>query len=393
MKYRRGGRSYRFLWVLVIPLAGVLSVFGWKSFVKLNSRTRTTVVDTGGTTQEPVSLSMRAMLVGDMDWSGKIDEKAMASREKEKYLFAQTDTLSRTNFDIWVGALDCNISAGESAGQTFCKPSYLKEMSKWIDAVSVAGSSVGADSEVFTTRSDLDKNSFNYFGSPEQSTRGICSAYAMPARYRIDDGTYKQSTLPIALCGVNFAVAGVSVDLRTEIDKYSKFMPVWAYNSSATKSQPGLQPNDIQRAVAHDLINSGVDVVVGAGGSNIQAAEVYNGHLILHSLGDFLKDKLSDSSTDTSRFGLGLGLVIEVPTDKNVFAWVDLAKGCQPFTDTCLDQAKKSKLERPDYAYKYSLCVVDTNGGRPKKAVGSDFDKVSHLLEWNSLDLKGLVQN
>lgn len=46
-------------------------------------------------------------------------------------------------------------------------------------------------------------------------------------------------------------------------------------------------PNDYQRRVAHDLIDSGVDLVIGHHPHVLQGVELYNGKIICYSLGNF----------------------------------------------------------------------------------------------------------
>lgn len=65
------------------------------------------------------------------------------------------------------------------------------------------------------------------------------------------------------------------------------------------------RPNRTQTDLAHWFIDQGVDAVVGAHPHWMQSVEVYNGHLIAYSLGNFIFDQ--DWSTET-RQGLVVGL-------------------------------------------------------------------------------------
>lgn len=51
-----------------------------------------------------------------------------------------------------------------------------------------------------------------------------------------------------------------------------------------------LQPSADQRAAAHDIIDAGFDLVVGAHPHVLQGIEIYRDHLIAYSLGDFISD-------------------------------------------------------------------------------------------------------
>jgi poly-gamma-glutamate synthesis protein (capsule biosynthesis protein) len=49
-------------------------------------------------------------------------------------------------------------------------------------------------------------------------------------------------------------------------------------------------PTDDQRRAARDLVDSGVDLVVGAHPHVLEPPEVYRGHLIAYSLGNVMSD-------------------------------------------------------------------------------------------------------
>jgi poly-gamma-glutamate capsule biosynthesis protein CapA/YwtB (metallophosphatase superfamily) len=51
-----------------------------------------------------------------------------------------------------------------------------------------------------------------------------------------------------------------------------------------------MQPSDDQRRAAHDLVDAGVDLVVGGHSHVLNPAEVYRGRLVAYSLGDLVAD-------------------------------------------------------------------------------------------------------
>lgn len=62
----------------------------------------------------------------------------------------------------------------------------------------------------------------------------------------------------------------------------------------------------VQRGFAHKLIDSGVDVVVGAHPHVVQGVEKYQGKLIVYSLGNFIFDQYFDEAVEES-IGLEMG--------------------------------------------------------------------------------------
>jgi hypothetical protein len=395
MRYSTHSRSYRFLWLLLVPIIVVALAYGWKvlspklGIIGKVADQKEPVI----TSIEPVSLSMRSLLVGNVYWNGTIDDAAQKSIDKEKYLFSQSDSLGRTNYDIWIGALGCGIS-GVGSDKNSCKSSYLKEVKKWFSAFALSSSKVEPESGDVTTKKDLAGASIGYFGnSSAASTENICSVFSMPARFKLKDDTYKTASLPLALCGVNYIDSTSTVNIKDTIKKYSDLMPVFAYNYSGPKQGGGVVESDIQRAVARDLINSGVDVVVGTNPSSVQSVETYNGKLIAYSLGDFLANKLADTTTELARFGLGLEVTVDAPIDNTTAGWVELSKTCQPFVDACLDQARAKGLKKPAYNYSYNMKAIDTNGGQPKKAEPVYFDKIARAIGWNTVELPGMIKN
>jgi Bacterial capsule synthesis protein PGA_cap len=395
MKYRSNSGSSIALKLLVLPVIVVAAAFAWKVLLpKIGSTGKVADQNTAITTSvEPTNLSMRALLFGNVAWNDTVDETAQKSIDKEKYVFERADSLGRTNYDIWLGSLGCGIS-GSVSGKTDCKPSYLKETKKWFSGLAMSNSRVSLDNAEYTSYKDLDTAGIGHFGSSTTATTdNICKVFAMPARYKLKDNTFKSASLPIALCAVNYIDSTVKVDIKSVLSKYSDLMPVFAYSHSGPKQGSGAQASDIQKAVARDLIDSGADVVVGSSPSNIQPVDTYNGKLIAYSLGDFMADKLADTTTELARFGLGLGVSIDAPTDKYTAGWVELVSTCKPFTESCLAEAKTKGLRKPNYKYSYNMAVVDTNGAQPKKADTRDFDKVAHAIGWNTLDLPGMVKN
>lgn len=74
--------------------------------------------------------------------------------------------------------------------------------------------------------------------------------------------------------------------------------------------------NPIQNEIniAHNLIDSGADIVIGNGPRNIQPLEIYKNKAIFYSLGDFITDQKNSSA----REGMGIGVIFN-ENKKNQF--------------------------------------------------------------------------
>lgn len=75
-----------------------------------------------------------------------------------------------------------------------------------------------------------------------------------------------------------------------------------------------LQPSAEQQTMAHNLIDAGVDIIIGAHPHVVEPLEIYKGKVIFYSLGNFIFDQ--DFSAETTR---GLVVRIEMGQDKISF--------------------------------------------------------------------------
>jgi poly-gamma-glutamate synthesis protein (capsule biosynthesis protein) len=85
--------------------------------------------------------------------------------------------------------------------------------------------------------------------------------------------------------------------------------------------------NTRQRQLAHALIDSGVDVIIGHHPHVVEEMEIYKNHPIFYSLGNFVFDQYFSVSTQQ---GLGIGLVIkEEGTQKSISTYVFPLQGAK----------------------------------------------------------------
>lgn len=66
------------------------------------------------------------------------------------------------------------------------------------------------------------------------------------------------------------------------------------------------EPSAAQREMAHSFVDAGADIVIGSHPHVIQPAEVYQGKMILYSLGNFLFDQIQPGTTEGLVVGMHL---------------------------------------------------------------------------------------
>jgi poly-gamma-glutamate synthesis protein (capsule biosynthesis protein) len=76
------------------------------------------------------------------------------------------------------------------------------------------------------------------------------------------------------------------------------------------------EPDNGEITLAHEFIDSGVDLVIGSHPHVVQTKEEYNGKIIYYSLGNFVFDQYFDPNT---REGLAVEVTID-PNDKSIIA-------------------------------------------------------------------------
>lgn len=74
-----------------------------------------------------------------------------------------------------------------------------------------------------------------------------------------------------------------------------------------------LQENSLQKSIAHNLIDNGVDVIFGHHPHVLEPMEVYKGAVVFYSLGNFVFDQDFGDTT------IGLGAGVEFQDNKKVF--------------------------------------------------------------------------
>lgn len=178
-------------------------------------------------------------------------------------------------------------------------PSSVKALSYInLDGFSLANNHTLNDSSsgLDRTRKILEDNGFFSFGSPNG----------------IDNFSLKKidSPEPVSLIGLNDLASFDETkldELVKEQKAQGRFVVVFVHWGSEYQTKH----NSIQEKLAHNLVDHGVDLIVGSHPHVVQDSEIYQGKLIVYSLGNFVFDQLFSSETQQ-----GCLLDVEVLADK-----------------------------------------------------------------------------
>jgi hypothetical protein len=174
-----------------------------------------------------------------------------------------------------------------------------------------------------------------------------------------------------------------------EIAQYSKYMPVIVMPHSGNEYSSNV--SDAQRERYHRMIDAGADVVLGAHPHVVEPAEVYEGKLIVYSLGNFIMDQIFSPQT-TQGVAMDILLNFKNYTDKNAHENIEhlnqLADACNEVTASeCADLLERSSVKKPDYTLNYFPLVVqiDLNSLQTANAPRKVYDNVMDQLAWADL--------
>lgn len=148
------------------------------------------------------------------------------------------------------------------------------------------------------TREVLQKNELGYFGDE----------YHQGSEYTYFAGQEQGLPFTVAFIGLN-ATEG-EMDMKkvkqavADAKGKSKFVIVNIHWGEEYKRNS----NTKQQNIAHQLVDWGVDVIIGHHPHVIQEAEVYKGKFIFYSLGNFIFDQYFSKETQE---GISVGLILE----------------------------------------------------------------------------------
>jgi poly-gamma-glutamate synthesis protein (capsule biosynthesis protein) len=264
-----------------------------------------------------------------------------------------------------------------------CRPEFLPGLTKYFSIFDLANNHTGdQDGQVgvASTRKYLQEAGVQYFGNYDPTIlNDICEVISLPVRLQKVNSTEEKASLPIAFCGwhyFNYNRGPTEAELAVA-KKYSEIMPVFAFAEIGNEYQASASAS--QRTIARQIIDTGAEFVFANNPHWVQDSEVYNGKLIVYSLGNFIFDQIDG---ETQR-GVSIDATITVPYDDNVAKWITLGPNCASFQDTCLDQATKRGLKKVDIKLVYTP-IANENGAQKitRKASAQIQKAVEERLNW-----------
>jgi len=389
----RGRRNKLLIWLLVVLLpiliCGIIALF----FATSTSAPTTDVNKTAKViVAKPELISSNVLFLGNTYWGRYINDWSMASDLKYAYPFSRLSEFNRASYNAWISGLECPTVAGvhltsaeEDSTLNFnCSPDYLPEAAKWFTAFTLANNHTDNQGAAGfeETRQHLEANGIQYFGHYDyQNVDDVCEVISLPVTITNSDGSLKEGSLPIAICGYH-GVFGVPVEAAVaEIAKYSPYMTVVAMPHMGVEYK--FAPDQLKTDFFRSLIDAGADMVLGDHPHVIQNSEAYKGHLIVYSMGNFIFDQ-QDYSEVTRSAGIRVVMGTNDQDSALLEKWLAIGKTCATFKDNCLQQIKDQKVAKLDITYKFG--VVGTNDADKivKPATAEQQASILERLDWQN---------
>lgn len=382
------------IFVALTILATVIALLITNRAAGNNARDRSSNNVARKTAPEVVAagIETKMMFVGDVFWGRAVNRTAQASTLKEAYPFSRLNEFGRENYDAWIGDLECPSVPGVNQPyaqeveslQFNCPSTYLPELAKWFTAVSLSNnhtSNQNGQSGLTATRKALEDQKIQYFGHYNPEVIGdVCEVIAMPARMRMTDKSVRVVSVPVAMCGYHGLSSVPSAESLAVMKRYSAVMPVIAYPHMGTEYMATI--DSARCSLYHAMIDNGADAVMGGHPHWVQPSEIYNGKLIVYSMGNFLFDQ----GPGETRRGAAISLTLSSKNDvsaESLHDWVELGETCAIFHDDCLAQAEQKKLKRIDYTFAYTAQGLDISDRATHPADAALNKSVLERLNWH----------
>ncbi len=203
--------------------------------------------------------------------------------------------------EIAVGNLECVIATvGEAVPKAYnfrCHPRNIPLLSRYFSAVSVANNHSGDyGKEAFAEQLALLKSAgLPFFGGGMDQAEAHTPLILERNGLKIAMLGYNEIELRSYEAGPTTPGLAWSIDEMVEADIRAArpladivvVYPHWGLEYHAT-------PSERQQLLARKMIDAGADLVVGGHPHVTQGVEIYNGHLIAYSLGNFVFDDFKD---------------------------------------------------------------------------------------------------
>jgi len=358
MKYLVHRHRYRLLFFLVLVVLAIALVLGWRTFIGKGGEIAPVDDQASGQITgrpSPRIVSSRTLSFGGIYLGGAIDDQAKNSTKKFEFPFQPLGQFGRQEYDAWITGLECPLTdavvptAEQEKGVRNCPSNYGAEITKWFDILAIGDENSGDQGQegFAKTKSVLDENRGQYIGNYNQDFfEDVCEIVNLPARYTLNDGSFKEADMPIVVCSVDVSQVILEDLIIDEINKYSKILPTWVYAHNINDAAV------LDKQIYQSFIDAGASLVVASDSATAERIEAYKGKLIVYSLGNFIGSK------PEGKISFGLGVEISAQLDQSVLLWTRLSPECSKFDDSCIETAKNQGLVLPRYSYKFSTVAL-----------------------------------
>ena len=336
-----------------------------------------------------LSVSNKSLNMGNIFFGRYIDDWSMRAANPAKgatavanesdsrdfnYPFSGLASFERNKYDSWIAGLECPVTPNFRSSEVQdtdlkfnCLPDYIGPASKWFNSFSLANNHTDNMQEIdgFTqTKAILEKNDIQHFGHFDNAiTDENCDVANMPARANYDDGTVKKINIPIAYCGYHNVFKLPTESELLSITKFSKYFPTFVFPHGGAEYTT--KSDGIKRELYRSMIDAGADTVIGDHPHTTQETEIYNGKLIVYSLGNFIFDQQSNFNVTT---GVALDIDMKITGSENYNNVIEkLGDKCSSYQDNCLDIVKKEGGKKPVFTLDYDIIASDNSGKLTKK--------------------------
>ncbi len=335
----------------------------------------------------PNTLNLRTLFFGDVFWGRYIHDWSQVSPLKTAYPFSGLSEFQKEKYDAWIADMECPVtnenidSPTQEATLSFnCNSSYMSDAAKWFDIFTLANNHTDNmekyNDKVFNgfakTKQNMDLHNIQYFGHYDNAQKkDICEVVTITDKKQKID-------VPIAMCGFHNVFKLPLDDEIAIISDYAKYLPTFVFPHQGAEYRT--IADGLQRDFARQYIDAGADAVIGDHVHVVQDTDVYNGKLIVYSLGNFIFDQQSGATTR----GIALDMSMEIKNDENMQRLSKIAKECRSFQDTCLQQIQSQKLKKPEFNVKYDIIPTDNTGKLAKKATPQVAEEIKRIATWTN---------
>ncbi len=206
---------------------------------------------------------------------------------------------------------------------TFATTTALALKQNGVDIVSLANNhsfnrgKAGLDQ----TRENLTRSGVDFFGDPNNSSGNLSIKKCI-------DG------ICIGIVGYHEFAYKNDDAILNEINKLRKdvdvliVMPHWGIEYQKT-------PSSLQKRLAHEWIDAGADIIVGAHPHIIESIEEYRGHPIFYSLGNYIFDQTFSFDT-THGLTLGINITKNNSGDETASSTIEISYDLKPVENSSL---------------------------------------------------------